>query len=87
MARGINAYDFSSFYCPHCGEKIMDLPRQKAKLKERFHRKKLYCPFCKGTYNSVECRNDLDAYEFTEDFLNGKYENDCQEWKGDFINA
>lgn len=80
MARG-NAFDFSSFYCPHCGEKIFDLPRQKSKQKEKFHRKKLYCPRCQATYNSIECRNDIEVYEFTEDFLNGLYENDCQEWK------
>lgn len=80
MARG-NAFDFSSFYCPHCGEKIFDLPRQKSKQKEKFHRKKLYCPKCQATYNSIECRNDMEVYEFTEDFLNGLYENDCQEWK------
>jgi len=80
MARG-NAFDFSSFYCPHCGEKIFDLPRQKSKQKEKFHRKKLYCPKCQATYNSIECRNDIEVYEFTEDFLNGLYENDCQEWK------
>jgi ribosomal protein S27AE len=80
MARGINAFDFSSFYCPKCGDKIMDLPRQKSKAKEKFHRKKLYCPHCKAVFNSVECKNDFEVYEFTEDFLNGVYENDCQEY-------
>lgn len=81
MPKGINQFNFSSFYCPHCGDKIFDLPRQKSRTKEKFHRKKLYCPHCQKVYNSIECRNDDEVYEFTQDFLQGKYENDCQEWQ------
>lgn len=69
-------YTFTSFYCPHCGKKAMDLPRPKSLTRNSFHRKKLYCPWCKDIYNCIECRDDYERKEFLENFENGVYKND-----------
>lgn len=73
-----------SFYCMNCGKMAMELPRKKGFQYERFHRKKLYCPYCKTEINCVECKNDDDVFEFRENFLNGAYE-DEKEKSLDFI--
>ena len=72
MAR-INRFDFSSFYCPNCGKKSMDLPRPHSLARQAFHRKKLYCPWCKETYNCIEIRNEIEKREFLADWKEGKY--------------
>lgn len=79
MAKGINKFDFSSFYCPACGKKTMDLPRPKSLIRQGFHRKKLYCPWCKKTYNCIEVRNEIERREFIEDWEAGVYEAEAQE--------
>ena len=77
MAR-INAFDFSSFYCPKCGKKAMDLPRQRSLTRQAFHRKKLYCPWCQDTYNCIECHNEIERQYFIEDWEAGEYEAEAQ---------
>lgn len=67
------------FYCIKCGKKGIPLARKVSMQKERFHRKKLYCPFCKVTINHVECKNDIDVYEFLEDFNNGVFLDEVEE--------
>lgn len=61
------------FYCIDCGNKSFSIPRSEGRLKKRFHRKKLYCLNCKCLINHVECRDDLDAYEFRTKWLAGYY--------------
>ena len=78
MAR-VNRFDFSSFYCPSCGKKAMDLPRPRSLTRQSFHRKKLYCPWCKKTYNCIEVRNEIERREFIEDWEAGAYEAEIQE--------
>ena len=39
--------------CPNCG-RYMFVPRRKNKLRERGHRKRLYCPYCKRVTNMYE---------------------------------
>ena len=77
MAR-VNRFDFSSFYCPSCGKKAMDLPRPRSLTRQGFHRKKLYCPWCKKTYNCIEVRNEIERREFIEDWETGVYEAEIQ---------
>ena len=77
MARN-NSFGFSSFYCPSCGKKAMDLPRPRSLTRQSFHRKKLYCPWCKKTYNCIECRNEIEKREFIEDWKNGIYAKEAQ---------
>ena len=78
MAKG-NRFDMSSFYCPKCGKKAMDLPRPRSLTRQAFHRKKLYCPWCKKTYNCIEVRNEIERREFIDDWEAGIYEAEAQE--------
>lgn len=73
MGKSVNKFDFSSFYCPACGKKSMDLPRPRSMIRQGFHRKKLYCPWCKETYNCIECRNEIEKREFLENWEAGMY--------------
>ena len=68
-----------SFYCMKCGNKAMELFRKRGFQTERFHRKKLYCPYCKLELNCIECKNDEDVYEFKENFEKGVYENEVKD--------
>lgn len=72
MARA-NKFDFSSFYCPKCGKKAMELPRPRSLTRQAFHKKNLYCPWCKDTHNCIEIRNEMERQEFIEDWETGKY--------------
>ena len=77
MAKG-NRFDMSSFYCPKCGKKAMDLPRPRSLTRQAFHRKKLYCPWCRETYNCIECRNEIERQNFIADWEDGVYEKEAQ---------
>ena len=61
------------FYCLDCGNKTFSIPRSEGRLKKRFHRKKLYCLNCKCLINHIECRDDLEAYEFRRNWEAGEY--------------
>lgn len=63
MGRG--AYTEHSFYCIKCGNKGIPLMRNQG-FKQRHHRKKLYCPFCKQEVNHIECSNLDDVEEFVK---------------------
>ena len=77
MAKG-NRFDMSSFYCPKCGKKAMDLPRPRSLTRQAFHRKKLYCPWCRETYNCIECRNEIERQDFIADWEDGVYEKEAK---------
>ena len=77
MAKG-NRFEMSSFYCPRCGKKAMDLPRPRSLTRQAFHRKKLYCPWCRETYNCIECRNEIERQDFIADWEDGLYEKEAQ---------
>ena len=68
-----------SFHCIKCGKAGIPLARQDSFKREKFHRKKLYCPWCKITVNHVECKNASEVYEFLEDFENGVYVDEAEE--------
>lgn len=75
---GYGKIDIHDFYCLHCGNKVYSCVRPQAKRRERLHRKKLYCPWCKVTLNCVECRDDQDVFEFKTAFENGEYKEECK---------
>lgn len=68
-----------SFYCLNCGKAGIPLARRDSFKRERMHRKKLYCPWCKMTVNHIECRSEEDIYNFKQDFENGVYKAELQE--------
>ena len=45
---------YSDFYCTHCGNFVMTLPRPLGHQRAGGHLKNLYCPHCRTEYNCVE---------------------------------
>jgi len=70
--------EVNSFYCMGCGKKAMECVRPQAHRRESFHRKKLYCPWCKTTANCVECKNDEEVFEFKQAFENGEFQEEYE---------
>ena len=67
------------FFCIQCGNEGIPLARKQGHKHGRFHRKKLYCPYCKMEINHVECKDDLDAYEFKVCFERGVFASEIEE--------
>ena len=67
------------FYCMNCGHKSISLARKRGKLHSKFHRKKMYCPYCGNVVNHIEVRNELEEYEIKEMIENGDYVEEAQE--------
>lgn len=65
--------EFHSFWCPVCGNKAMDLPRNYGHQHKDFHLKKLWCPHCKQERNTIECKDDEDVFIFKLNFEEGAY--------------
>lgn len=72
-------YEGHSFYCMQCGNKGIDLMRKTSRQRNKHHRKKMYCPYCKCEVNHVECRNDQEVKEFKEAFAAGEYREEAQQ--------
>ena len=70
--------DIHDFYCLQCGERALSCVRPQAHRREKFHRKKLYCPHCKVMTNTVEVKNDFEAYEFKEAFAAGEFQEEAK---------
>lgn len=66
-------YTEHSFYCLKCGNKGIPIMRRDAKKHTPFHRKKLYCLYCKTEVNHIECTNYLEVEEFKKNFEEGVY--------------
>lgn len=62
-----------SFYCLGCGKAGIPLMRPISHKREKFHRKKLYCPYCGCTINHIECTNPIEVMEFKLAFKNGEF--------------
>jgi hypothetical protein len=69
----------STFYCLQCGKQGIPIPRNRGHQREKFHRKRMYCPFCKEEVNMVECKNPMEVFEFKEDFERGIYNEEAKE--------
>lgn len=70
-------YEIHDFYCMSCGNRL-PLARRTNKLREPFHRKKLYCPFCGTEANMVEVKNYKEKLKFQEMFNNGEFEEELK---------
>lgn len=75
---GYGKIDIHDFYCIKCGRKALSCVRPQAHRREKFHRKKLYCPWCQVTLNCVECTNDADAFDFKEQFEKGAFQKEAE---------
>ena len=67
------------FYCLNCGQKNMPIFRNPGRMRERGHRKRLYCPWCKQEVNHVECRTQQEIDQFKEDFEAGLFVEEAEE--------
>ena len=72
-------YQTHRFFCIKCGKEGIPLARKQGHKHERFHRKKLYCPYCKMEINHVECQTDDDVYNFRADFEEGVFIDEIEE--------
>ena len=64
----------TTLYCSKCGNRGIPIRRKTGKQKESFHKKKLYCIYCRTETNHIECKNEEDVKQFLEDFEAGLYE-------------
>ena len=72
-------YEMHDFYCLKCGKAGLPVHRKIGKQYGEFHRKKLYCPWCKMEINHMEIRNDQEKAIFLENFNNGEYQQEAEE--------
>ena len=72
-------YQTHRFFCIKCGKEGIPLPRRQGHKHKRFHRKKLYCPYCKVEINHIECRTHEDIDSFKENFENGGFIDEVKE--------
>lgn len=78
MARRTKNVEIHNFGCMNCG-KFLPLARKMSLQKEKLHRKKLFCPFCKCTVNMVETRNYNEKLEFISKFEEGCFLEEARE--------
>ena len=76
MGRNIEAHDF---YCMNCGNKNIPLPRPRGHRHAAFHRKKMYCIYCKTDLNFMEIKNDEEYEVFKKQFNKGMFVNEAME--------
>jgi len=68
------AFEGHEFYCTKCGRPTIPLARKRGHRHEQFHRKHLYCPWCRTVECCIEIANDIEKQQFLKDFMEGKYE-------------
>lgn len=76
-----NKFNFSSFYCISCGNKVMELPRPQARQRQSGHRKKLYCLHCHNEINCVETKNESNVFDFKLAFSSGEFKQEAEKSK------
>lgn len=54
-ARDNRCFTISYFHCPEC-DKILTVPRMKYGIREKGHKKNIWCPFCKKEQTMKENR-------------------------------
>lgn len=79
MTRNIKNYRIHDFYCLNCGKRNISVMRSRGFLREKGHRKAMYCPHCRNEVNHYECFDDEDAFNFKIDFEEGKFIKEAKE--------
>ena len=73
MSKRKQRVELHDFYCLKCGNKGIGVFRNMGFQRERFHRKRLYCPFCKEGVNHIECKTYEEVQIFKEAFERGEF--------------
>ena len=80
MARtNVRKMENHDFYCLKCGKKGLNVYRRQGHQHEKYHRKKLYCFYCKEEVNHMECRNQAEIDEFKDAFERGEFIDEAEE--------
>ena len=66
-----------SFWCLQCGKQGIPLSRPSSHKRERFHRKKLYCPNCRYVVNHIECKDQFEVNDFKMLFADGYFQEEA----------
>jgi hypothetical protein len=66
-------YVSDEFYCINCGNKGMNVLRNKGQMHKSGHLKKLYCIHCQMVCNHYECRTDEDVILFKKKYEAGEF--------------
>ena len=80
MARtNVKKMENHDFYCLKCGKKGLNVYRRQGHQHGKYHRKKLYCFYCKEEVNHMECRNQAEIDEFKDAFERGEFIDEAEE--------
>ena len=79
MGKRIKNMEHHDFYCLKCGHENIPIFRNVGFQRERFHRKRLYCPFCKEEVNHIECKTYEEVQIFKDAFERGEFVAEAQE--------
>lgn len=72
-------YETHQFYCLNCGRPGIPCQRKVGFQHKPFHRKKLYCIYCKAEVNHIECKTEEQVQKFKINFEKGLYKDEAQE--------
>lgn len=79
MSKRKQRIELHDFYCLKCGNKGIGVFRNVGFQRERFHRKRLYCPFCKEEVNHIECKTYEEVQIFKYAFERGEFKDEAEE--------
>ena len=80
MARtNVRKMENHDFYCLKCGKKGLNVYRRQGHQHGKYHRKKLYCFYCKEEVNHMECRTQAVFDEFKDAFERGEFIDEAEE--------
>lgn len=77
MAGSRNRLEMHTFYCINCGKPGIPIWRKIGHMREKNHRKRLYCTNCRQTLNHIEIKTPEEAEQFRRDFENGNYKDEA----------
>ena len=67
-----------NFDCFKSGRENIPIFRNVGFQKERFHRKRLYCPFCKEEVNHIECKTYEEVQIFKDAFEREEFKEEAE---------
>ena len=73
------SYENHDFYCMNCGRKGIPLSRRVSFQHGKFHRKKLYCIYCKEEVNHIECKTYEEVKIFKDAFEREEFKEEAEE--------